>query len=63
MKRTVYWPGMQTCVEEYCKKCVRCAVSKMHDSGKGGSSDWLAMHHERLRDAWETVGEASTCRS
>ena len=28
-----------------------------HDSGKDGSSDWLAIHHERLRDAWETVGK------
>ena len=28
-----------------------------HDSGKDGSSDWLPMHHERLRDAWETVGK------
>ena len=29
VKQRVYWPGMQTCVEEYCKKCERCAVSKM----------------------------------
>ena len=32
-------------------------LSVEHDSGKDGSSNWLAMHHERLRDAWETVGE------
>ena len=25
-----------------------------HDSGMDGSSYWLAMHHERLRYAWET---------
>ena len=30
-----------------------------HDSGKDGSSDWLAMHHECLGNG----GEASTCRS
>lgn len=29
MKNRVYWPNMQRYVEDYCKKCQRCAVSKM----------------------------------